>query len=57
MIVGLFAVWLASLACAENGNSNLATDAEPILERDQLTGEWFGSRPMVSDRGLEFFCN
>lgn len=29
--------------------------AEPILERNQVTGHWFGSRPMLSDHGVEIF--
>jgi len=57
IVVGLFAFWAGSLASADNGNPNLAIDAEPILERNQLTGEWFGGRPTLSDRGVEFLCD
>lgn len=33
------------------------TDAQPILEWEQLTGDWVGMRPMLSDHGAEFFAN
>lgn len=32
-------------------------DAAPILEREQVTGDWFGTRPLLSDRGFEVFGN
>ena len=33
------------------------TNAAPILERAQVTGDWFGTRPVLSDRGVEIFGN
>ncbi|MFA7345626.1 MAG: carbohydrate porin [Terrimicrobiaceae bacterium] len=33
------------------------TGAEPILERQQVTGDWFKTRPLLSGRGLEIFGN
>jgi len=32
-----------------------ATDAQSLLERDQVTGEWMGARPVLSDHGIEIF--
>jgi porin len=32
-----------------------ATEAAPILERNQVTGDWRGSRPLLSDKGIEIF--
>jgi len=30
-------------------------DAKPILERNQITGDWLGARPLLSDKGVEIF--
>jgi porin len=30
-------------------------EAAPILERNQVTGEWLGARPLLSDKGIEIF--
>lgn len=32
-----------------------ATNGESILERDQVTGEWMGTRPVLCDCGIELF--
>ncbi len=29
--------------------------AAPVLERNQVTGDWMGSRPLLSDKGIEIF--
>lgn len=39
---------------AESGDGQ-KTNAEPILEREQVLGEWFGARPVLSDSGFEIF--
>jgi len=39
-------------ACAQQPGS---AEAAPVLERDQVTGDWVGVRPMLSDRGIEIF--
>lgn len=33
------------------------TNAAPILERQQVTGDWYGTRPLLSDHGFEVFAN
>lgn len=38
-------------AWTQEGSSNAA----PILEREQVLGEWFGVRPMFSEHGVEIF--
>jgi len=30
-------------------------DARSILERDQVTGDWVGARPLLCDKGIEIF--
>jgi porin len=30
--------------------------AAPFLERETLTGEWMGTRPMLSEKGVDFFA-
>lgn len=39
-------------ACAQQPGS---AEAAPVLERDQVTGDWVRVRPMLSDRGIEIF--
>lgn len=36
---------------AESTNMN----AEPLLERAEVTGEWYGARPILSDHGVKIF--
>ncbi|MFZ4776737.1 MAG: carbohydrate porin, partial [Terrimicrobiaceae bacterium] len=31
------------------------TEAAPVLERNQVTGNWLGTRPLLSDKGVEIF--
>ena len=31
------------------------SEAKPILERNQITGDWLGTRPLLSDKGVEIF--
>jgi len=31
------------------------TDARPILEREQVIGDWVGTRPLLSEKGIEIF--
>ncbi|MEI6033487.1 MAG: carbohydrate porin [Verrucomicrobiae bacterium] len=31
------------------------TEAAPVLERNQVTGDWLGTRPLLSDKGVEVF--
>ncbi|MEI8309881.1 MAG: carbohydrate porin [Verrucomicrobiota bacterium] len=57
-------VWLALVGagclagvCFAEPPGPAQTDAQPILEWDQLTGDWVGMRPMLSDHGVEFFAN
>jgi porin len=33
------------------------SSAEPILEREQITGNWLGTRPLLSDHGIKIFGN
>lgn len=33
------------------------SDAAPILERAQVTGDWYGTRPVLSEHGVEIFGN
>ena len=33
------------------------TNAEAILEREQVTGNWIGVRPLLSDHGIKIFGN
>jgi len=32
-----------------------SSESPTILERDQMTGDWAGARPLLSDKGLEIF--
>jgi len=47
------ALLLSSVAirAEQAGNS----EAAPVLERSQVTGDWLGMRPLLSDRGIEIF--
>jgi len=48
------AAWLLSsgaVGAEPSGNA----EAAPFLERDQVTGDWLGARPLVSDKGIEVF--
>jgi len=40
--------FMGAAMAAETGEN-----AEPILEREQVTGDWVGARPALSDRGVE----
>ncbi len=31
------------------------TEAKPVPERNQITGDWLGTRPLLSDKGIEIF--
>ena len=31
-------------------------EAAPVLERNQVTGDWLGTRPMLSEKGVEIFA-
>lgn len=50
-----------ALAAALAGNpavfaqQSSESNAQPLLERDQVTGDWMGTRPMISDHGVEIF--
>ncbi len=50
-------VWTSIiLAVVLAGSRVVAADqAASILERDQVTGEWMGARPMLCDCGIEIF--
>ena len=50
------ATCLAGICFAEPPDA-APTDAEPVLERAQVTGGWFGTRPLLSDHGIEIFGN
>ena len=47
---------LAGVCLAQSPDAG-PTAAQPILERAQVTGDWFGTRPVLSDHGLEIFGN
>ena len=51
-VIGAFCVAGNCLA-----QSATQTNAAPILERAQVTGDWYGTRPVLSDRGVEVFGN
>ena len=50
------AICLAGAGFAQSPDAAQA-DAAPILERDQVTGDWLGTRPVLADRGVEIFGN
>ena len=50
------ATCLAGVCLAEPPDA-APTDAQPVLERAQVTGDWFGTRPVLSDHGVEIFGN
>ena len=49
-----------SLALAVNWSlaesPTASTNAEPFLERAEVTGEWFGARSLLSDHGVKIFA-
>lgn len=45
-------LFLSVLLRAEPGGN---PEAMPILERNQVTGDWMGVRPVLSDKGVEIF--
>jgi porin len=47
------AVLLSSGAVLAEPSDN--PEAGPILVRNQITGDWLGARPLLSDRGVEIF--
>ena len=57
-------VWMAVMGagclagvCFAETPAPAHTDAQPILEWQRLTGDWAGTRPLLSDCGVEFFAN
>jgi len=52
-------MWAGCLAgvCLAEPPDAAQTNAQPILEWQQVTGDWIGTRPLLSDRGVEFFAN
>jgi porin len=42
----------SGLALAEQADN---PEAMPVLERNQITGDWQGARPLLSDKGVEIF--
>jgi len=50
------AVCLAGVCLAQSPGA-AQTDAQPIVEWTKFTGDWVGIRPLLSDRGVEFFAN
>ena len=53
LLLAVCAAW-----AAPSGNGAEAapeSEAAPLLEREQVLGNWFGTRPILSDHGLEIF--
>ena len=42
-----------SASSQDSGHEQLA--AIPIFERETVTGEWLGARPIIEDRGVSLF--
>ena len=42
-----------SASSQDSGHDQLA--ANPFFERETITGEWFGARPIIEDRGVSLF--
>ena len=60
---GIMKTWKAVMgasclsgACFAELPDAAQTDAQPILEWEQLTGDWVGARPLLSDRGVNLFA-
>jgi len=47
------ALFISSVAILAAQSDN--HEAKPILERNQITGDWLGARPLLSDKGIEIF--
>jgi porin len=45
---------LLFFAHAGFGQTPAGDAAAPLLERDAMTGEWFGARPLIEDHGVTF---
>ncbi len=54
---------LPLLVCLAAAGLNLAAQdaatlpAAPLFERETLTGEWFGNRPLIEERGISLFAS
>lgn len=53
-LFSLAAALLLSSAAASAESSD-SPEAAPVLERSQVTGDWRGARPLLSDQGIEIF--
>lgn len=50
-----FIVMAVALAGNQAAVAEESANAQPFLERDQVTGDWAGARPLLSDHGVEIF--
>ena len=50
----LAALLLADSAWSQDSGQDQLS-ASPIFERETVTGEWFGARPIIEDRGVSLF--
>lgn len=55
----LLSLLIATLAFTHAARSQSAGQADlpaaPLFERETITGEWFGARPIIEDRGVSLF--
>ena len=55
----LLSVLIATLAFTHAARSQDSGEpdlpASPLFERETVTGEWFGARPIIEDRGVSLF--
>jgi len=51
----VLAAVIVGLANFPAGAREGSSEAAPILEREQVLGDWFGARPVFSDHGVEIF--
>ena len=58
--LGMFLILSASALLHPSGQVRAEQagnpEALPILERNQVTGDWRGARPLLSEKGIEIFC-
>ena len=54
---GILCFFLSTMLLGAAQDETAQDVAGPFLSRETLTGEWFGTRPVLSDRGVEFFAS
>ena len=55
--LGILCFFLSTMLLGAAQDETAQDVAGPFLSRETLTGEWFGTRPALSDRGVEFFAS